>query len=537
MRLANGATTGMSTRGGMVVAPHGDAARTGAMILREGGNAIEAMLAMAATIAVVYPHMNGIGGDGFWLLSRAGDEPVAIQACGPAARAATATWGRERARDGTIPARGGQAALTVAGTVAGWMEASSLAREWGGRLPLGTLLSEAISIAGTGARASRSQCRLTAEKLAELTDVPGFARTFLVDGRPPALNEPLRNVPLAETLEALVRNGLDDFYRGDVARVLASDLSASGSPLSLEDLESYRASRVRPLSVSVRGARLFNLPPPTQGLASLMILAIADRLGPPQAEGFQRVHDLVEATKQAFRVRDAHVRDPASMTVDPAVLLADGEIGGLASRIDRNHAAPWPHPASTGDTIWMGAIDGDGRAVSFIQSLYWEFGSGVVSPRTGIVWQNRGISFSVDPSHPNCLGPGKLPFHTLNPAMARFEDGRTMVYGTMGGDGQPQTQAAIFSRYAWGEMPPAEAIDAPRWLLGRTWGSASTNLKLEQGFPPSAVEALKAAGHDLELLGERYSDMMGHAGMIVRHPDGRVEGASDPRSDGEAVQG
>jgi gamma-glutamyltranspeptidase/glutathione hydrolase len=267
-----------------------------------------------------------------------------------------------------------------------------------------------------------------------------------------------------------------------------------------------------------------------------MILAIADRFDHPPAEGFQRVHDLVEATKQAFRVRDAHVRDPASMTVDPRDLIADGEIDRLARRIDRNRAAPWPHPASLGDTIWMGAIDGDGRAVSFIQSLYWEFGSGVVSPRTGVVWQNRGISFSLDPRHPNCLAPGKLPFHTLNPAMAMFDDGRTMVYGTMGGDGQPQTQAAIFSRYAWGGMSPEESIDAPRWLLGRTWGSASTNLKLERGFAAPVVEALTAAGHDLESVDERYSDMMGHAGMIVRYPDGRIEGASDPRSDGKAVR-
>ena len=523
-------------RGGMVVAPHGDAAETGAMVLREGGNAAEAMLAMAATIAVVYPHMNGIGGDGFWLLSRPGEEPIGIQACGPAARAVTPGRFRHLAKGGSIPARGGPAALTVAGTIGGWIEASALARDWGGRLPMGLLLADAIATARAGVKVTRSQRRLTAEKLAELADIPGFGETFLLHGRPPGADECLTYGALADTLEHLSRAGLEDFYGGDVARELAGDLEAAGSPLRLEDLQAYRASRVAALSVSLRGARLFNFPPPTQGIASLMILAIADRLGRPQAEGFQRVHDLVEATKQAFRVRDAHVRDPASMTVDPSDLIAGGEIARLARRIDRNRAAPWPRPASLGDTIWMGAIDGDGRAVSFIQSLYWEFGSGVVSPRTGVVWQNRGISFSLDPRHPNCLAPGKLPFHTLNPAMATFDDGRTMVYGTMGGDGQPQTQSAIFSRYAWGEMSPEESVDAPRWLLGRTWGSASTNLKLERGFAASVVEALTAAGHDLELLDERYSDMMGHAGMIVRHLDGRIEGASDPRSDGKAVR-
>jgi gamma-glutamyltranspeptidase/glutathione hydrolase len=520
----------------MSVAPHAAAANTGATVLREGGNAVEAMLAMAATIAVAYPHMNGIGGDGFWLLSRPGEDPIGIQACGPAARAATPDQYRRFAKDGAIPARGGPAALTVAGTVAGWIEAARVAHDWGGRLPMDLLVADAISIAKTGVKASRSQSRLTAQKLGELADVPGFAETFLLKGRPPETGDSLAYETLADTLAHLARAGFEDFYRGDVARALARDLEAAGSPLRLEDLQGYKASRVAALSVPLGGVRVFNLPPPTQGIASLMILAIADRLGHPQAEGFQRVHDLVEATKQAFRVRDAHVCDPAGMTVDPRALLSDSEIGKLARGIDRTRAAPWPHVSSPGDTIWMGAIDGEGKAASFIQSLYWEFGSGVVSPSTGILWQNRGVSFSLDPIHPNCLAPGKLPFHTLNPAMALFDDGRTMVYGTMGGDGQPQTQAAIFSRYVWGGMSPEAAIDAPRWLLGRTWGSANTNLKLERGFAPPLVDALAAAGHELEILDERHSDMMGHAGMIVRHRDGRILGASDPRCDGEAVR-
>ena len=179
----------------------------------------------------------------------------------------------------------------------------------------------------------------------------------------------------------------------------------------------------------------------------------------------------------------------------------------------------------------MGAIDGEGRAVSFIQSTYWEFGSGVVSPQTGIAWQNRGMSFSLDPTHPNALAPGRLPFHTLNPALARFADGRTMIYGTMGGDGQPQTQAQIFARVAWLGMEPQAAVSAPRFLLGRTWGSASTNLKIEAGFAPGVQERLAAMGHEVATL-ERFSHLTGHAGAIVRRPDGLLEGAADPRSDG-----
>jgi gamma-glutamyltranspeptidase/glutathione hydrolase len=183
----------------------------------------------------------------------------------------------------------------------------------------------------------------------------------------------------------------------------------------------------------------------------------------------------------------------------------------------------------------MGAVDRDGCAVSFIQSTYWEFGSGVVLRDTGITWQNRGISFSLDPGDLNTLEPGRKPFHTLNPALALFDDGRSMPYGTMGGEGQPQTQAAVFTRYARFGMALQQAVDAPRWLLGRTWGDVSTTLKLESRFDPRLVQRLREAGHDVELLEQAYSDTMGHAGALVRHPDGRIEGAADPRSDGAAA--
>jgi gamma-glutamyltranspeptidase/glutathione hydrolase len=179
----------------------------------------------------------------------------------------------------------------------------------------------------------------------------------------------------------------------------------------------------------------------------------------------------------------------------------------------------------------MGVIDKNGLAVSFIQSIYHEFGSGVVLPRTGINWQNRGASFSLDPAHLLALKPGKKPFHTLNPAAARLHDGRTMVYGTMGGDGQPQTQAAVFTRHVVFGQPLQTAVTAPRWLLGRTWGHTTDTLKLEQRFPQSVVDSLRARGHEVEVL-LPFDETMGHAGALVRHPDGTLEGASDPRSDG-----
>jgi gamma-glutamyltranspeptidase/glutathione hydrolase len=184
--------------------------------------------------------------------------------------------------------------------------------------------------------------------------------------------------------------------------------------------------------------------------------------------------------------------------------------------------------------VWLGVIDAEGVAVSFIQSIYHEFGSGLVLPESGINWQNRGCSFSLDPYARNPLTPGRRPFHTLNPALARFADGRTMVYGNMGGDGQPQSQSAVFSRIAHFGWNPQAAIDAPRWLLGRTWGQTNETLKLEARFPAETFDALRRLGHDVEQM-QPYDEAMGHAGAIVRHDNGCLEAGYDPRSDGAAA--
>jgi len=243
---------------------------------------------------------------------------------------------------------------------------------------------------------------------------------------------------------------------------------------------------------------------------------------------------LVEATKRAFLLRDRHVTDPV-FAGDVSIHLSERVLAREASMIDMRNAAPWPQVAEKGDTVWMGAVDKDGLAVSYIQSIFFEFGSGCVLPATGVTWQNRGSSFHLDPAARNPLEPGRKPFHTLNPALARFKDSRVMPYGTMGGEGQPQTQAAVFTRHALFGMDLAEAIAAPRWLLGRTWGSDHLHLRLENRFDPDLVLALERAGHELEVIDEAWSDTMGHAGAIVRRRDGRSFGASDPRSDGAAI--
>jgi len=518
---------------GMAVAPHALASQSALMVLREGGSALEAMIAAAATIPVVYPHMNSIGGDGFWLIHVPGQPARAIDACGAAAMAASREWYADRGITQSIPFRGGVAANTVAGTVSGWDLAFGLSRELGAKLPLSRLLADGIGYAERGIAGAGSQSRNTTAKRGELEPQPGFAQAFLPAGNVPAPGELFRQPRLAATLRQLVAAGLDDFYRGELARAIAADLAAAGSPLTLTDLQRHRGQWRTPLMLEHSLGTLYNMAPPTQGVVSLLILGILDALdvGAVDPASADYVHLCAEAVKQAFGIRDRYITDPAYMKVDAQSLLNPQQVRALAAAIDRRKALPWGKSKGPADTIWMGVIDGEGRAVSFIQSLYHEFGSGVVLERTGINWQNRGCSFSLEPDALNALEPGRKPFHTLNPALATLSDGRTIVYGNMGGDGQPQTQSAVFTRSVVFGWSPQAAISAPRWLLGRTWGQTSETLKLEARFPPQVVDELRARGHDVEIVGE-FDEIVGHAGAIVRHPTGVLEGGADPRSDG-----
>jgi len=519
----------------MVVAPHHLAAEAGAEVLRYGGNAVEAMIAAAAAIAVAYPHMNGLGGDNFWLIHIPGFEPLAIQGCGRAASLATTQWYRDQSQS-SIPSRGPLAALTVAGAVSGWNAAHKLSsRKLGGKFPLAALFGRAIQFAREGIAVTTSQSRNTASKWHELERISGFASTFATSGKPPACGERFCQPKIASTLEQLAQRGLEDFYRGDLARDIARDLEAAGSPLRLTDLENHDAALVKPLCLTIDGNTIYNLPPPTQGLASLLLLDIYWRSKAAHADGFDYVHRLVEATKRAFHVRNRFVTDPDFMATPAVAFLDQSYRESLASNLNPLRASPWPDiQPPGGDTVYLAATDESGCSVSFIQSIYWEFGSGVVLPGTGITWQNRGTSFSLEPDHYNKLLPGRLPFHTIQPAMACLADGRVLSYGTMGGEGQPQTQAAIFTRHVLYKHDLQASITAPRWLLGRTWGDETTSLKVESRFEDGLIEMLMAAGHRVERLGP-YDELVGHAGAISRHRSGLLEGASDPRSDGAAV--
>ncbi|ARJ41032.1 gamma-glutamyltransferase [Pantoea alhagi] len=517
---------------GMVVTPHHLASESALAVLREGGNAIEAMVAAAATIAVVYPHMNGLGGDGFWLIVPPQGDPIAIDASGAAGSLAHPDFYQGLPH---IPHRGPKAALTVAGTVSGWSEALTLAQEYGGAsLPLPRLLRDAIRYAADGIPVTASQATATHAKQQELACQPGFAATFMPAGAPPRPGSRFTQPALAGTLSELCENGLDSFYRGPLAHRLAQGMKQLEMPIMLEDLQRHRAKRRRPLHLTHQHGDIYNMAPPTQGLVSLAILGITDCLNMAEADEVQTIHCIVEATKQAFALRDRYITDPLHMREEMQQLLESGLLATRAQQIDPQRAAPWGSGRGPGDTVWMGVMDSSGLAVSFIQSIYHEFGSGVVLPDTGIVWQNRGAAFSLDPHHLLSLLPGKQPFHTLNPAAARLKDGRIMVYGSMGGDGQPQTQAAIFTRHVIQGMPLQEAVSAPRWLLGRTWGDSSDTLKLEGRFSADTLTRLAALGHQTDTLPD-FSEAVGHAGAIVRHTNGMLEGAFDPRSNGSAA--
>jgi gamma-glutamyltranspeptidase len=517
-----------------VAAPHSAAAAAGQAALVQGGDALEAMVAMAATIAVVYPHMNGLGGDGVWLIREPGGKVRCLEALGFAGSRATIRSYFKLGHEKTLPARGPLAALTTPGAVAGWAQALELSRARTGRLPLPDLLRDAIRHAREGCPVSPCEARTQPNRFEDLKEAPGFAAAFLDKGEIAKAGDLRRQPKLADTFEHLAHAGLKDFYRGDIAREMASDLAAMGSPVTREDLGKQDARWRQPLSVRLRDATIFNAPPPTQGLASLMILGVFERLNASRPGSFEHIHGLVEATKLAFAVRDRECADFTWPTSDPERWLAPDELERQAQSISMTRAAPFPLPASNGDTVWMGAIDKSGLAVSYIQSIYWEWGSGCVLPSTGVLMNNRGLAFSLDEKSVQALHPGRRPFHTLNPPLAAFDDGRVATYGSMGGDGQPQFQAQVLSQLRSGIAPDA-AVDAPRFLLGRTWGDESVSLKLEDRFDPSIVRALERAGHEVEVSQDERSDAFGHAGVLVRAANGRIRAAHDPRSDGGAA--
>ncbi len=518
-----------------VAAPHTSACEAGLAVLREGGNALEAMIAVAASIAVVYPHMNGIGGDSFWVIREPSGRMRSIEACGFAGEHATID--RYRAMElEAIPLRGPQATLTVPGTIGGWQMANAMAKANGGKLPLDMLLHHATASARDGATVGRSEARYTLKDDKALLAQPFFTDTYFGDGKQPAAGSLRRFPALAATLQHLADAGLDDFYRGDVGREMAADLERAGTPITRADLVRYYAVERQPLSARLRDCTLYMPQPPSQGFAALMMLGIFDELGVTRGETVQHLHGLIESVKRANTLRDRVVTEFERMPEDPAVYLTRDSFRHEALQIEASRAAPWPLPRmEDGDTVWCGVIDGNGMAVSLIQSLFWEYGSGVVLPNTGVLMQNRGLGLSLEPLSLNALKPGRRPFHTLHAPMAVFDDGRIMSYGSMGGEVQPQITSNNFLRYARFGMMPSAALDAPRFTFGKAWNATRATVKMENRIDPSVVAGLGKLGHEVEINVNPYADSFGHAGMLVKHPDGHVLADHDPRADGGAM--
>ncbi|MGN0915088.1 MAG: gamma-glutamyltransferase [Succinivibrio sp.] len=532
---------------GMVTSPNYLATQAGLDVLRRGGTAVDAAIATAATLTVVYPQMCTMGGDNFWLIFNAKTgELKALNASGRAGEKATIEFYTSKGFK-KIPSRGYYAANTVPGVVSGWDEAYKMSvKELGSKYKWADILKTPIEYAQNGMPVTTSlnfwskvNVDPTDTEFRDLQRFPEFARVFLKDGdKPYEVGEILKQPDLANTLKLLAKKGAKEFYEGSIAKKIVADLEAHDGMLSLDDFKNHHADWVEPIHVNYRDTVAYNFPPNTQGMASLEILNVLNNidvksLGEGTADYY---HAIIEATKQSFADRDKYLTDPEFSPIPLEYLLSEQHGKDQAAQIDMKQAATKVEPLDPkGDTIWLGVVDKYGNAVSLIQSVYHDFGSGIVPEGTGVILQNRGSFFSLDKDHVNALMPHKRTFHTLNPAMLLKNGKPLLVYGTMGGEGQPQTQAAIATRVIDFGMTPQQAINAPRWLYGRTWGKASNDLKIEGRVPDVVLEELAKRGHPVKKVDD-YTDTMGHAGAIlINQETGVLQGGTDPRGDGLAA--
>jgi gamma-glutamyltranspeptidase/glutathione hydrolase len=532
----------------VVATPHYLASAAGLNVLQLGGSAVDAAIAANAVLCVVYPHMAGLGGDGFWLIAEPETRRVhGLNASGPAARKATLDYYRPRAKDNEIPARGPLSILTVPGAIDGWR----LAHERFGRLAWEDLFDSAIAYARDGMPVSRSLADWLVQDEPILTNYKPTAAIFLPNRRVPREGERLVQGDLARSLEAIASEGArKSFYEGAIAEHLCSALQPQGSPLSVEDFAEFHAEWVEPISANYRGYEVCELPPNTQGFTALQILKLIEGYdvtawGDGTADYY---HHMAEAVKVAFADREEWLTDPRFVDIPVKRLISPAYIEERRHLINPEHALniadvpagiPYEHPherrAPDGDTCYFCAADRNGMVVSLIQSIYHDFGSAVIGGETGIILQNRGAFFALDENHPNHLQPGKRTFHTLIPALMMRDGHPYLAFGSMGGEGQPQSQAALVTRIVDLGYDVQQAIEAPRWLMGRTWGTRSRNMSLEGRISDEVVRELKRRGQPVQMVTD-WNDNLGHAHAIrVDRKEGLFEGGADPRGDGAAL--
>ncbi len=520
---------------GVVASPHYLASMAGARVLADGGNAVDAAVATNAALTVVYPHMCALGGDAFWLIQVDGEQqPRGLNGSGRAPAVARLEWFQERGI-AEMPHRG-MLPVTVPGAVDSW----ATALEAHGTRSLDQVLAPAIQYASEGFPVSAKLAAAIEHATELLEQNPAAASVYLPSGRPPRTGELLVQSDLGRSLELLARQGRDALYRGSLGSAIAATSRRLGGLLDEADLARHRSDWVDPIRTTYRGTTIFELPPPTQGILALEMLKLAEGydlnlLGPASAG---LTHLLVEAKKLAYLDRDRYLTDPDFAEIPTERLLSSEYAAAQRERVDparaQSHAPAAAYPQ--GDTIALCTADRWGNAVTLIQSIYMGFGSGVMADGTGIMLQNRGAYFSLQPSHPNRIAPNKRTFHTLIPGMA-FRDGRPwLVFGTMGADGQPQTHVQVLTNMIDFGMNVQEAIEAPRWLSGRfVLGDPPDVLNLEARFADAVLADLEARGHQVRRL-EAWAEVMGHAQAIEVDPSsGVLAGGADPRGDGAAI--
>lgn len=496
------------------------AAQVGLGVLQRGGNAIDAAIATAATLTVVEPTMNGLGSDLFALVWD-GQQLHGLNASGRAPR----RWTPERFRGRRSMPELGWDAVTVPGAVSGW---AALWQRFGSQ-PFETLLAPAIDYAESGFPVLPVIAAAWRAAEARFRDFPEFRRVFLPGGAAPRAGAWFRSPELGASLRGVAASEGRDFYHGALAERIARASERDGGLLELEDLKSHRADWVEPLSVDFHGARVYELPPNGQGLATLIALGVLEHLPiselPPEHP--DSVHLQLEAMKLAFRDCHRNVADPARMRLPVEELLAESRLRALAARVRLDCAAPHSDaPTPDHGTVYLTSADADGRMVSLIQSNYMGFGSGVVVPGTGISLQNRGVGFSLDPSSPNLVTGGARPYHTIMPGFVLHHGRPFMSLGVMGGHMQPQGHTQLVLRALLHRQNPQTLCDAPRWYV-----SERSEVALEPELSLVAGE-LARRGH--VLLEDPPSSLFGGAQVIARLERGYAAG-SDPRKDGQAL--
>ncbi len=517
---------------GIVAAPHYLAAEAGLDMLKAGGNAVDAAIAANAVLQVVFPLACGLGGDLFALLWDARTRRLhGLNSSGRAPRVATIERYRAIGYERMPPF--GIHTVTVPGCAMGW----GMLTERFGRLGLARSLAAAIAYAEEGFPVGPALHAALTRMDTQPHTHASFRAHFLPGDVIPPVGSLARAPALARTLRILALRGVRDFYTGELAEHIAAFFAREGGLLALEDLAAHATEWVEPLAVPFAGLEVYELPPNTQGVTALQMLALTDDL--PLGESPlapETVHLAVEAKKLAFADRDAYLTDPEAMTIAPESLLAREHLAKRRALLDPTRAAPSVAPGIfDGDTIYLCAADADGNVVSLIQSNYSGFGSGLVVEGTGIALHNRGAYFSLDPAAANALAPGKRTLHTLIPSLA-LRDGRpALAFGTMGGDGQPQTHLQVYTALQRYSLGIQAAIELPRWIQGVEPRGEPERLRLEGRFPPATVQALRTLGHRVEVLAP-WDRLMGYAqGIVVDHERGVYVGGSDPRAEGIAA--